>query len=102
MGDVALLSMDLRSSPSTLERGELGHRVEPVDCYEVANADLSRFRVVVVGSMIDQEHLARCRLLLRAYLDGGGVVVFGGQLHRDWLPGASRFVALDRPSLRAY
>lgn len=102
MADIALLSMDIRSEPSALERGELGHHVQPVDCYQLARVDLRPFAVVVVPSMIDQEHLARHRSVIRTYLDGGGVLVFGGQLHRDWLPGAARFVAIDPPSLRAY
>src|SRR5581483_10255450 len=36
------------------------------------------------------------------YLDRGGVVVFGGHLHRDWLPGASLFVPLASRSLDGY
>lgn len=99
---VALLSMDIRSSPSALENGGLGHRVETLDCYQLAKADLSRFSVLVIPSMIDQEHLAAHRAVIRTYLDGGGVLVFGGQLHRDWLPGAARFQVIDPPSLQAY
>lgn len=102
MTDIALLSMDIRSEPSPLESGELGHRAEIVDCYQLAHTDLSRFAVLVVGSMVDQEHLARHRSVVRSYLDGGGVLLFGGQLHRDWLPGATRFVPIDPPSLHAY
>ncbi len=100
--DIAVLSMDIRSSPSALEQGDLGHRVELVDCYQLAQTDLSRFALLVVPSMIDQEHLAAHQSSIRAYLDGGGVLVFGGQLHRDWLPGASRFEAISPPSLAAY
>lgn len=102
MADIAVLSMDLRTEPSVLERGELGHHVRTVDCYDLAQTELDRFAVVVVPAMIDQEQLARHRSVIRGYLDGGGVLIFGGQLHRDWLPGASPFVALDPPSLRAY
>lgn len=102
MTRIALLSMDIRAEPSPLETGELGHRVEVVDCYRLTQTELSRFAVLVIGSMIDQEHLARHRGVIRAYLDGGGVLLFGGQLHRDWLPGASRFVPIAPPSLRVY
>lgn len=102
MANIALLSMDIRSSPSTLQRGGLGHRVETVDCYALAHTDLARFAVIVVPTMIDQEHLTRHRSVIRSYLDGGGVLIFGGQIHRDWLPGAARFEAITPASLRSY
>lgn len=102
MSRIALLSMDIRSEPSPLESGELGHQASVVDCYQLAQTDLSRFAVLVVTSMVDQEHLARHRGVIRAHLDSGGVLVFGGQLHRDWLPGTSHFVPIDPPSLPAY
>lgn len=102
MADIAVLDTDIRSSRSTLEKGELGHRVDLVDCYLLAQTELSRFAVVVVPAMIDQEHLAANRSVIRAYLDGGGVLIFGGQIHRDWLPGASAFEAISPPSLQAY
>lgn len=40
--------------------------------------------------------------MIREYLDRGGVVVFGGHLHRDWLPAASLFVPLAHRSLDGY
>ncbi|MGH3612112.1 MAG: hypothetical protein ACRDRK_05765 [Pseudonocardia sp.] len=91
----AVLDMDIR----TPERSERGERI---DCYALPETDLSRYPLVVVSGTIDQEFLARHREVIRRYLDGGGVLLFGGQLHRDWLPGASRFVPLARPSLEAY
>ncbi len=102
MADIAQLSMDIRAQASALERGELGQRTTRVDCYDLERTDLCRFAVLVVPGMVDQEYLARHRGVIRGYLDGGGVLMFGGQLHRDWLPGASRFLALDPPSLAAY
>jgi hypothetical protein len=93
--DVALIDMDIRS-PERTGRGER------VDCYALDRTDLSRYALLVVPATVDQEHLARHRGVIRAYLDGGGVLLFGGQLHRDWLPGGSTFVPLPRPSLAAY
>jgi hypothetical protein len=52
--------------------------------------------------MVDQEHLSAHRAVIRRYLDDGGVVVFGGHLHRHWLPGASMFVPLEVRSHRDY
>lgn len=102
MTDIALLSMDLRSTPSSLERGELGHPVDVVDCYDLAATDPARYGVLVIPTMIDQEHLVRHRAWIRTYLDTGGVLIFGGQIHRDWLPGAVAFQPISPPSLRAY
>ncbi|QYN37511.1 hypothetical protein K1T35_09865 [Pseudonocardia sp. DSM 110487] len=95
MRDIALLDMDIRAP----ERSDHGDRV---DCYALDRTDLSRYALLVVPATVDQEHLARHRHVIRDYLDEGGVLLFGGQLHRDWLPGASSFVPLPRPSLDAY
>ncbi|MGH3811290.1 MAG: hypothetical protein ACRDUV_02385, partial [Pseudonocardiaceae bacterium] len=93
---VATLDMDIRS-PETRSRG-----IDRVDCYALAETDLSAYAGLIVSAMADQEHLARHRDVIRDYLDAGGVVVFGGHLHRDWLPGAAPFVPLAPPSLRGY
>jgi hypothetical protein len=93
--DIALLDMDIRA-PGPSDHGDR------VDCYALDRTDLSRYALLVVPATVDQEHLARHRRVIRDYLDGGGVLLFGGQLHRDWLPGASMFVPLPRPSLAAY
>ena len=92
---VALLDMDIRA-PGLSDRGDR------IDCYTLADADLSRYVLLVVPALVDQEHLARHRGVIRRFLDRGGVLLFGGQLHRDWLPGASTFVPLARPSLQSY
>jgi len=94
-GAVAVLDMDIRS-PERSDRGEL------IDCYALPDTDLGRFALLVVGATADQEFLARHRGVIERFLHGGGVLHFGGQLHRDWLPGASAFVPLARPGLRAY
>lgn len=95
MNDIAVLDMDIRS-PERQGRGER------IDCYALERADLSRYALLAVSATVDQEHLARHRGVIREFLDGGGVLLFGGQVHRDWLPGASHFVPLERPSLAAY
>lgn len=93
---IATLDMDIRS-PETRPPG-----TERVDLYALADTDLSRYAGLVVSATADQEHLRRHRGVIRDYLDAGGVVIFGGQLHRDWLPGAAPFVPLTAPSLRSY
>ncbi|MBP2371042.1 hypothetical protein [Pseudonocardia parietis] len=95
MNDIAVLDMDIRSP-------ERHHRGDRIDCYDLERTDLGRYRLIAVSGTVDQEHLLRNRHIIREYLDGGGVLLFNGQLHRDWLPGASSFVPLERPSLAAY
>ncbi len=95
MRPIAAIDMDIRS-PQTI------NRVGRLDCYDLASADLSQYAGLVIGPSVDQEHLLCHRSRIRSYLDAGGVVVFGGHLHREWLPGASLFVALSPPSLAAY
>ncbi len=94
----AVLDMDIRSS----EESEWSHRVDRVDCYAIGSIDLARYAALIIRSNVDQEHLARRQRVIRDYLDRGGVVVFGGHLHRDWLPGASAFVPLTNQSLDGY
>ncbi|HZS22524.1 MAG TPA: hypothetical protein VFA63_16270 [Pseudonocardiaceae bacterium] len=95
---VAVLDMDIRHDDTT----DWSHRVDRLDCYAIGSLDLARYAGLIVTPNIDQEHLARQRRVIRDYLDRGGVVVFGGHLHRDWLPGASLFVPLASRSLDGY
>jgi hypothetical protein len=75
--------MDIRNGDAT----DWSHRVDRLDCYAIGSIDLARYAALIVTPNADQEHLARQRRLIRDFLDRGGVVVFGGHLHRDWLPG---------------
>jgi hypothetical protein len=97
-GKVAVLDMDIRHSDGT----DWSHRVDRLDCYAIGSVDLTRYAALIITPTADQEHLARRQRVIRDYLDGGGVVVFGGHLHRDWLPGASPFVPLTNRSLDGY
>lgn len=95
---VAVLDMDTRNP----EGGKWSGRVERLDCYRLGSTDVTRYPALIITPSVDQEHLARQRRVIRGYLDGGGVVVFGGHLHRDWLPGASAFVPLANRSPSGY
>lgn len=98
MPTVAALSMDIRSP----ENDSTDPRVETLDCYDLPTTDLTRFAGLLVGPLADQEFLSRHRAVIARYLGRGGVVVFGGHLHRDWLPGAGAFVPLAGRGLAAY
>jgi hypothetical protein len=96
--NIAVLDMDIRNP----EGGEWSDRVERLDCYALGSTNLSRYAALIITPSVDQEYLARTRHGIRAYLDGGGVVVFGGHLKGDWLPGASAFIPLANRSLAGY
>ncbi|HEV7452701.1 MAG TPA: hypothetical protein VGO16_15195 [Pseudonocardiaceae bacterium] len=98
MTAVAVIDMDIRSPESS----EWSDRVERVDCYALGSTALARYAVLIITPTVDQEQLARHRGAIRNFLDGGGVVIFGGHLHRDWLPGASPFVPLAERSPATY
>jgi len=68
-------------------------RVAAIDIYGFQDTDLSRFRGLIVGTNIDQEHLYRHREVIERFLDAGKVLVFSGHLSQPWLPGAGMFVA---------
>lgn len=92
MTTVAVIDMDIRSPESS----EWHHRVEHIDCYALGSTELARYAVLIITPTADQEHLSRHRDVIRAFLDRGGVVIFGGHLYREWLPGASPFVPLAK------
>ncbi len=95
---VVVLDMDTRNP----EGGKWSARVDRLDCYALGSTDLTRYQALIITPNVDQEYLARQRRVIRGYLDGGGVVVFGGHLHRDWLPGASAFIPLVNRSVAGY
>ncbi|MFN2495312.1 MAG: hypothetical protein ABR608_05315 [Pseudonocardiaceae bacterium] len=97
-GTIAVLDMDTRNPESRDWSG----RTDRLDCYALGSADLTRYLALIITPNVDQEHLTGQRRAIRRYLDGGGVVVFGGHLNRDWLPGASAFVPLANRSLAGY
>jgi hypothetical protein len=98
MTTIAVIDMDMRST----ENSQWRDRVERIDCYALASTELARYAVLIVTSTVDQEHLARYRGVIRNFLEGVGVVIFGGHLHRDWLPGAAAFVPLTERSLATF
>ncbi|MGH3818017.1 MAG: hypothetical protein ACRDRE_09705, partial [Pseudonocardiaceae bacterium] len=64
MTAIAVIDMDIRSPESSAWRD----RVERVDCYALGSTPLARYAVLIVTSTVDQEHLARHRGVIRAFL----------------------------------
>lgn len=103
MTPIAIVDMDLRSPWDPAGHPMLRDRLQRIDIYQLPTTDLARYPgLIVSGTMVDQELLYRHRNLIRDYLDSGGVVVFGGHLHRPWLPGAGLFVPKPIHSFRDY
>jgi hypothetical protein len=63
-----------------------------IDVYDLAKHDLSGYKCLVIVGLIDQEYLYKEKEIIRQFLDQKKIVVFCGNLHRPWLPGASSFV----------
>lgn len=98
----AAITMYPTTESSLFVRGEMGFDVTAVDCYAIDDATLEPFGVLVISSTVDQEHLARRRDVIRRFLDAGKVVVFGGHLHREWLPGTKPFEPVLPPRRANY
>lgn len=93
MPAIALLDMDVRDGWEPACHPALHGQLTRIDCYALGDVPLERYAgLIVAGAAVDQEYLHRQRDRIRAYLDAGGVVVFGGHLHRPWLPGTGLFV----------
>lgn len=63
-----------------------------IDIYDLPDYDLSPYKCLVITGLIDQEFLYRHKEKIREFLDMKKVLVFGGNLFLDWLPGGSSFV----------
>ncbi|WP_127782950.1 hypothetical protein [Rhodococcus sp. X156] len=98
----ALVTMYPTGELSPFAAGALGHDVSPIDCYDLSDATLGPHQVLVIGSNVDQEHLARRRGVVRRFLDAGKVVIFCGHLNQDWLPGARHFEPVIPPRRKNY
>jgi hypothetical protein len=73
--------------------GRMG--VDPIDIYLFPGADLHQYSGLIISPRVDQELLYREQDKIRAFLDDGKVVVYSGELFREWLPGARYSVPVD-------
>ena len=62
-----------------------------VDQYNFADMDLTPFKCIVVHDFIDQEYMYRNRKKLEAFLNERNIVIWGGHLVKEWLPGCPLF-----------
>lgn len=102
MADFALLDPGTFFVDQQRQHPLVRDAVETIDIYDLPDVDLSRFAGLFVPGLADQEFLWRERARIRAFLDGGKVLVFSGHLFRPWLPGGSAFVPKAIRSFRDY
>lgn len=84
--------LDSQSTAAPASPNPWRDQLKVIDTYDIADLDLSTFEGVLIEGMVDQEHLYRHHDVIASYLDGGGLIVFSGQLFRPWLPGCGEFV----------
>lgn len=73
-----------------------------VDIYDFPKVDLRPYKCLVINSFIDQEFLYEHRHLIREFLDDRKVLIFTGNLFKNWLPGGSNFVPKQINSFQDY
>jgi hypothetical protein len=73
-----------------------------LDAYDLPNYDLSETICMVINGLTDQEFLYREKEIIRQFLDQGKVLLFGGHLFREWLPGAKVFIPKSIQSHQDY
>ncbi|MGM1048977.1 MAG: phosphate starvation-inducible protein PhoH [Bacillota bacterium] len=61
------------------------------DQYDFATLNLERFKCIIVHDFIDQEYMFKHKGKISSFLDKGKIVIFSGQLFKEWLPGCSIF-----------
>ena len=73
-----------------------------VDQYEFAEMDLTPFKCIVVHDFADQIYLERHKAKIEAFLNDHNIVIFGGHLVREWLPGCAIFTPQQVNSFKDY
>ena len=62
-----------------------------IDQYDFADLDVTPYKCIVVHDFVDQVYLTRHRAKIEDYLNDRNIVVWGGHLIREWLPGCPIF-----------
>lgn len=62
-----------------------------IDQYQLTQHNLEPYYCIVVHDFADQEYLYKNRAIIEGFLEAGKIVIFGGHLFREWLPGCPIF-----------
>lgn len=73
-----------------------------LDQYDFDNIELKQFACIVVHDFIDQEFMFRQKERISAFLNEGKIVIFAGQLCKEWLPGCPLFTPKTINSFKDY
>ncbi|MBA2938705.1 phosphate starvation-inducible protein PhoH [Paenibacillus sp. CGMCC 1.16610] len=92
--DFLMLDSGAIFSEQTVRGGESNPRAKVLDQYDLPSYDLlgAGHKFLIIDEFIDQELMAQQRARIRAFLDQGNILSFGGHLFRSWIPGASAFI----------
>lgn len=97
MTDIKILKLDGGhafgiSGRAMADVNEPMDHVMNLDQYELENADLSAFHVLVITDFIDQEYLLEKKDIIEQFLNEGKIVVACTHIFRPWLPGVNLFM----------
>lgn len=73
-----------------------------IDMYDFETTDLSPFKAIVVHDFVDQIHMYNHRHLIEQFLNDGKIVIWGGHLEFEWLPGCPIFTPKDIQAFSDY
>jgi hypothetical protein len=73
--------------------------LDQIDHYALAEADLSRYRALLVPAHLDQRFFGTLMDRITAFLDGGGTLVFNGHVAWPMLPEFHTFQVLPEVTL---
>ncbi|NQX66067.1 phosphate starvation-inducible protein PhoH [Paenibacillus alba] len=92
--DFLLLDSGAIFSEQTVRDGQSDPNIKVLDQYDLASYDLleAGHKFLFLDEFIDQELMLDQKDRIKAFLDQGNLLFFGGQLFRHWIPGASLFV----------
>lgn len=92
--DFLLLDSGAIFSETTVRVGESNPGAKVLDQYDLPSYDLlgAGHKFLIIDEFIDQELMVEQQARIRAFLDQGNILFFGGHLFRSWIPGASSFV----------
>ncbi|NOU67899.1 phosphate starvation-inducible protein PhoH [Paenibacillus sp. LMG 31461] len=92
--DFLLLDSGANFSEQTVRDGHNDPNMKVLDQYDFDAYDLlnAGHKFLILDEFIDQELMLEHKDRIKAFLDQGNILFFGGQLFRYWIPGASLFV----------
>ncbi|SDU01123.1 hypothetical protein [Stappia sp. ES.058] len=73
--------------------------LDQIDHYALAEADLSRYRALLVPAHLDQRYFGTLTHKISGFLDGGGTLVFNGHVAWPMLPEFRPFQVLPQVTL---